>query len=39
MLGDDAAALPILEHAHQLNPSDAQTSAVLDKLRAEQQNK
>lgn len=39
MLGDDAAALPVLEHARQLNPADAQTAAVLDKLRAEQQNK
>jgi Flp pilus assembly protein TadD len=35
MLGDDAAALPVLEHAHQLNPSDEQTTAILDKLRAE----
>jgi len=39
MLGDDAAALPILEHAHRLNPADAQTTAVLDKLRAERQKK
>lgn len=36
MLGDDAAALPILERAHRLNPSDAQTSAILDQLRAQQ---
>ena len=35
MLGDDGAALPMLEHAHQLNPADAQTNAVLDKLRKE----
>jgi superkiller protein 3 len=34
MLGDDAAALPVLEHAHRLNPGDAQTEAVLEKLRA-----
>jgi len=36
MLGDDAAALPVLERAHRLNPADAQTAAVLEKLRAEQ---
>ena len=35
MLGDDAAALPVLEHAHRLNPADAQTEAVLEKLRGE----
>ncbi|HWG21895.1 MAG TPA: tetratricopeptide repeat protein [Terracidiphilus sp.] len=35
MLGDDEAALPVLEHAHRLNPGDAQTTAVLEKLRAE----
>ena len=35
MLGDDAAALPVLEHAYRLNPGDAQTEAVLEKLRAE----
>jgi Flp pilus assembly protein TadD len=35
MLGDDAAALPVLEHAHRLNPGDAQTEAVVKKLRAE----
>ena len=39
MLGDDDAALPVLEHAHRLNPGDAQTTAVLDKLRAERQKK
>lgn len=39
MLGDDAAALPVLEHAHQLNPGDEQTAAILDKLRAEQPKK
>jgi len=33
MLGEDQAALPVLEHAHQLNPGDAQTNAVLEKLR------
>lgn len=36
MLGDDAAALPVLERAHRLNPADAQTAAVLEKLRAAQ---
>lgn len=35
LLGDDAAALPVLERAHRLNPADAQTEAVLEKLRAE----
>lgn len=39
MLGDDDAALPVLEHAHQLNPADTQTSEVLDKLRAERARK
>jgi len=34
MLGDDEAALPVLEHAHRLNPTDAQTTEVLEKLRA-----
>jgi len=34
MLGEDDAALPVLEHAHQLNPADAQTNEVLEKLRA-----
>jgi Flp pilus assembly protein TadD len=34
MLGDDDAALPILENAHRLNPADADTTAVLEKLRA-----
>jgi len=34
MLGDDDAALPVLEHAHQLNPADSQTKDVLEKLRA-----
>ena len=33
MLGDDDAALPVLERAHRLNPADAQTAAVLEKLR------
>ncbi|HEX8836924.1 MAG TPA: tetratricopeptide repeat protein [Candidatus Acidoferrum sp.] len=36
MLGDDDAALPVLERAHRLNPADAQTAAVLEKLRAAQ---
>ena len=36
MLGDDAAALPVLERAHELNPSDTQTGAVLEQLRAKQ---
>jgi tetratricopeptide (TPR) repeat protein len=35
MLGDDGAALPVLEHAHHLNPGDAQTAQVLEQLRAE----
>jgi Tfp pilus assembly protein PilF len=39
MLGDDEAALPVLEHAHQLNPSDAQTNQVLKKLRSERAKK
>ena len=39
MLGDDAAALPVLEQAHRLNPSDAQTTQVLEQLRAKQQKK
>lgn len=34
MLGEDNAALPVLEHAHRLDPSDAQTTDVLEKLRA-----
>jgi Flp pilus assembly protein TadD len=36
MLGEDDAALQVLEHAHRLNPADAQTTAVLEKLRAAQ---
>jgi hypothetical protein len=36
MLGDDDAALPVLEKAHSLNPSDAQTTQVLEQLRAKQ---
>lgn len=39
MLGDDEAALPVLERAHRLNPGDAQTTAVLEKLRAERDKK
>ena len=39
MLGDDDAALPVLEHAHRLNPSDAQTTQVLEQLRGKQQKK
>ncbi|HKW18603.1 MAG TPA: tetratricopeptide repeat protein [Terriglobales bacterium] len=39
MLGEDAAALPVLEHAHRLNPTDAQTAEVLEKLRAAQRKK
>jgi tetratricopeptide (TPR) repeat protein len=39
MLGDDDAALPVLERAHRLNPADAQTAAVLEKLRAARQKK
>lgn len=34
MLGDDEAALPVLEQAHRLNPSDEQTTQVLEQLRA-----
>jgi len=37
MLGEDEAALPVLERAHRLNPSDAQTTEVLEKLRASHQ--
>ncbi|HKW19616.1 MAG TPA: tetratricopeptide repeat protein [Terriglobales bacterium] len=33
-LGDDDAALPVLEHAHRLNPADTQTTNVLEKLSA-----
>jgi len=39
MLGDDAAALPVLERALRLKPSDAETAAVVEKLRAEQKKK
>jgi len=39
MLGDDDAAIPVLERAHQLNPGDAQTAAVLEKLRAAKRQK
>jgi Flp pilus assembly protein TadD len=39
MLGEDEAALPVLERAHRLNPSDTQTTAVLQKLRATRQKK
>jgi len=39
MLGDDDAALPVLERAHRLNPADAQTAAVLEKLRAARRKK
>lgn len=37
MLGDNDAALPVLERAHRLNPADTDTTAVLQKLRAEKQ--
>ena len=37
MLGDDDAALPVLEHAHRLNPADTQTTNVLEKLSAGRQ--
>jgi hypothetical protein len=33
-LGDDAAALPVLERAHNLNPDDAQVTSRLEQLRA-----
>lgn len=39
MLGDDEAALPVLERAHRLNPSDTQTTSVLERLRVERQKK
>ena len=39
MLGDDDAALPVLEQAHRLNPGDAQTTQVLEQLRAKQPKK
>ena len=34
MLGEDDAALPVLERAHRLNPADTETAAALEKLRA-----
>ena len=37
ILGDDDAALPVLEHAHRLNPADTQTMNVLEKLSAGRQ--
>jgi Flp pilus assembly protein TadD len=39
MMGEDDAALPVLERAHRLNPADAQTTAVLEKLRRAQKRK
>lgn len=39
MLGEDDAALPVLEQAHRLNPADAQTTQVLEQLRAKRQKK
>ncbi|HTT61654.1 MAG TPA: hypothetical protein VMG35_07430, partial [Bryobacteraceae bacterium] len=33
MLGDDKAALPVLDRAHQLRPDDAQLKQALDQLR------
>lgn len=36
MLGDDEAALPVLEHALRLKPTDSETAAVVEKLRAAQ---
>ena len=36
MLGDDTAALPVLEHALRLKPTDTETAAVVEKLRAAQ---
>jgi tetratricopeptide (TPR) repeat protein len=32
-LGDDAAALPVLERAHKLNPDDVQVTSRLEQLR------
>ena len=37
MLGDDDAALPVLEHAHRLNPADTETMNILEKLSAGRQ--
>jgi tetratricopeptide (TPR) repeat protein len=34
VLGDDAAALPFLERAHNLRPADAAVAGALEKLRA-----
>jgi Flp pilus assembly protein TadD len=39
LLGDDDAALPVLEHALRLNPLDAETTAVVEKLRAARRKK
>jgi cytochrome c-type biogenesis protein CcmH/NrfG len=33
-LGDDAAALPVLERAHHLNPDDPRVASGLEQLRA-----
>ena len=38
-LGDDAAALPVLECAHVLNPDDAQVTLRIGQLRAALQGK
>lgn len=38
MLGDDSAAIPVLEQALRMKPGDAQTAAILEKLRAETNN-
>jgi hypothetical protein len=38
-LGDDAAALPVLERAHSLNPDDAQLTLRIEQLRAALQRK
>ena len=34
LLGNDSAALPLLERAHSLNPSDHAVGAVLERMRA-----
>jgi tetratricopeptide (TPR) repeat protein len=38
-LGDDKAALPVMEQAHELNPEDAKLAAALERMRAQQKGK
>jgi hypothetical protein len=33
-LGNDTAALPLLERAHTLNPTDASVTSALERMRA-----